>query len=112
MIEAGCLEAGKVTGTDVFIIPDRPAAIRKAFALAEPEDIVLLLGKPHENSIIYKKIVMPYSEIAEARKALGEMGFSEEAAPVLPHPKDPAYYSQMQARIDEIIAAMQGEQNT
>jgi UDP-N-acetylmuramoyl-L-alanyl-D-glutamate--2,6-diaminopimelate ligase len=110
MIEAGCLEAGKVPGTDVFIIPDRPTAIRKAFALAEPEDIVLLLGKSHENSIIYKKTVMPYSEIAEARKALGEMGFSVEATPELPHPKDPAYYSQMQTRIDEIIAAMQDGQ--
>jgi UDP-N-acetylmuramoyl-L-alanyl-D-glutamate--2,6-diaminopimelate ligase len=81
MIEAGCLEAGKVPDTDVFIIPDRPTAIRRAFALAAPEDIVLLLGKSHENTNIYKDFVIPYNELTEARKALGEMGFSMEAAP-------------------------------
>jgi UDP-N-acetylmuramoyl-L-alanyl-D-glutamate--2,6-diaminopimelate ligase len=76
MIEAGCLEAGKTAGIDVFIIPSRPAAIRKAFAFAASGDIVLLLGKSHENSIIYKDFVIPYDEIAEAEKALDEMGYS------------------------------------
>ena len=57
----------------MFIIPDRPAAIRRTFEMAGKGDIVLLLGKGHENSIIYKDYVMPYDEIAEAKKALQEM---------------------------------------
>jgi UDP-N-acetylmuramoyl-L-alanyl-D-glutamate--2,6-diaminopimelate ligase len=57
---------------DLFLIPDRPAAIRKAFSLAREGDIVLLLGKGHENTIIYKDHVMPYDEIGEAEKALNE----------------------------------------
>ena len=58
---------------NLFIIPDRPRAIRHAFSLAKKDDIVLLLGKSHENSIIFKDHVMPYDEIAEAKKALQEM---------------------------------------
>jgi len=73
MIAVGSEKQGKVMDKDLFIIPDRPTAIRKAFSMAGPEDIVLLLGKSHENSIIYKDRVMPYDEIAEAKKALKEM---------------------------------------
>ncbi|MDR2662686.1 MAG: UDP-N-acetylmuramyl peptide synthase, partial [Treponema sp.] len=57
----------------LFLIPDRPAAIRKAFSLARPGDLVLLLGKGHENSIIYKDHAIKYDEIAEAEKALAEL---------------------------------------
>ena len=59
----------------LYIIPDRKKAIRKAFSLCQKDDIVLLLGKAHENSIIYKDYVMPYDEISEAEKALSEMGY-------------------------------------
>jgi len=57
---------------NLFLIPDRPAAIRKAVSLARPGDIVLLLGKGHENTIIYKDYVMPFDEFAEAERALNE----------------------------------------
>jgi UDP-N-acetylmuramoyl-L-alanyl-D-glutamate--2,6-diaminopimelate ligase len=60
---------------NLFLIPDRPAAIRKALSLAREGDLVLLLGKGHENSIIYADHVMPFDEIAETEKALAEMGF-------------------------------------
>jgi UDP-N-acetylmuramoyl-L-alanyl-D-glutamate--2,6-diaminopimelate ligase len=73
-IAAGC--PGRKTGEDIFLIPDRPAAIRKAFSLARPGDLVLLLGKGHENSIIYAETVMPYDEFAEAGKALAETGYN------------------------------------
>jgi UDP-N-acetylmuramoyl-L-alanyl-D-glutamate--2,6-diaminopimelate ligase len=56
----------------LFLWPDRPAAIRKAISLARPGDIVLLLGKGHENTIIYKDHAMPFDEIAEAERALNE----------------------------------------
>ena len=48
-------------------------AIAKAFSMAQKGDIVLLLGKSHENSIIYKDFVMPYDEIKEARKQLNSL---------------------------------------
>ncbi|MDR0456515.1 MAG: UDP-N-acetylmuramoyl-L-alanyl-D-glutamate--2,6-diaminopimelate ligase [Treponema sp.] len=57
---------------NLFLIPDRPAAIRKAVSLARSGDVVLLLGKGHENTIIYQDHVMPFDEIAEAEKALEE----------------------------------------
>ena len=57
----------------LFLIPDRKAAIRKAFSLAQPGDLVILLGKGHENSIIYKDFLMDYDEITEAEKALAEL---------------------------------------
>ena len=77
MIAKGSRKAGKVDGKDLFIIPDRPKAIRYAFSITEENDIVLLLGKSHENSIIYKDYVMKYDEIAEAKKALEEMGYKK-----------------------------------
>ena len=72
-IAAGCPELKR--GERLFIIPDRPTAIRKACALAGPGDLVALLGKGHENSIIYAKGPIPYDEIAEAEKALAELGY-------------------------------------
>ncbi|NLK59673.1 MAG: UDP-N-acetylmuramyl peptide synthase, partial [Treponema sp.] len=52
-----------------------PAAIRKAVSLAKPGDLVLLLGKGHENSIIYRDRTDPYDEIREAKNALAEAGY-------------------------------------
>jgi UDP-N-acetylmuramoyl-L-alanyl-D-glutamate--2,6-diaminopimelate ligase len=64
-----------ILGENLFLIPDRLSAIRKALSLADKGDIVLLLGKGHENSIIYKDHVMDFDEITEVQKALGEMGY-------------------------------------
>jgi len=73
MIAVGAEKAGKVMNKDLFITHERPQAIRQAFKMAKAGDIVLLLGKSHENSIIYKDFTMPYDEITEAKKALQEM---------------------------------------
>lgn len=73
MIAVGAEKAGKVMGQNLFIIHERQKAIREVFRMAGQGDIVLLLGKSHENSIIYKDFVMPYDEISEAKKALNEM---------------------------------------
>ena len=73
MIAVGCRSTGKTEGNGLFIIPDRKKAIRKAFDIAQENDIVLLLGKAHENSIIYKDYIMPYDEISEAKQALTEL---------------------------------------
>ena len=78
MIAVGAEKEGKVMGDNLFIIHDRPQAIRETFKMAQKGDIVLLLGKSHENSIIYKDHIMPYDEISEAKKALKEMGYTQE----------------------------------
>ena len=75
MIAVGAEKEGKVMGKNLFITHERPKAIRQAFSMAEKNDIVLLLGKSHENSIIYKEGAMPYDEITEAKKALSEMNY-------------------------------------
>jgi UDP-N-acetylmuramoyl-L-alanyl-D-glutamate--2,6-diaminopimelate ligase len=77
-IEKGvCFDQGLKTvferDKNLFLIPDRPIAIRKALSLAREGDLVLLLGKGHENSIIYADHVMPFDEITETEKALGEL---------------------------------------
>ena len=59
----------------LFLIPDRPEAIRRAFSLALSGDLVILLGKGHENSIIYADKTIPYDEINEVKEALEEMGY-------------------------------------
>jgi UDP-N-acetylmuramoyl-L-alanyl-D-glutamate--2,6-diaminopimelate ligase len=72
-IAAGC--GGKKRGQDLFLIPDRALAIRQAFKLAGPGDTVLLLGKGHENSIIYASGTISWDEISEAYTALAEAGY-------------------------------------
>ena len=76
----GCLAAQgckrMIRDETLFLIPNRPQAIRKAFSLAQKGDLVLLLGKGHENSIIYTSETRAYDEIAEAEAALEEAGFS------------------------------------
>ncbi|MDR1247663.1 MAG: UDP-N-acetylmuramyl-tripeptide synthetase [Treponema sp.] len=74
-IARGCEGNPKLRRNEnLFLVPDRKEAIRKAFSLARPGDLALLLGKGHENSIIYADKTMAYDEIAEAEKALAEMG--------------------------------------
>lgn len=74
-IAAGC--SNKTENLNLFLINNRPKAIRKAFSLAKKDDLVLLLGKGHENSIIYNETATPYNEIEEAKSALKEMGYSK-----------------------------------
>lgn len=75
MIGEGAQKEGMKEGENLFIIHDRKEAIRFVLSKAQKGDIVLLLGKSHENSIIYKDFVMPYDEIAEAKLALAELGY-------------------------------------
>ena len=72
-IAAGC--GNKERGKDLFLIPDRPEAIRHAFRMAAPGDVVLLLGKGHEGSIIGPAGPAPWDERSEAEKALRSLGY-------------------------------------
>jgi UDP-N-acetylmuramoyl-L-alanyl-D-glutamate--2,6-diaminopimelate ligase len=74
-IARGAEQAGKREGRGYLRIPDRPAAIRAAFAQAQPGDIVLLLGKGHEACIIYGETKTPWDEAGAARAALRDLGY-------------------------------------
>jgi len=86
-IAAGSEAAGKKQGKDLFLIHKREEAVKKAVSVAKKDDVVLLLGKGHEKSILgnktgvlnteadnYDEATMtssrPYSEDAAARAAL------------------------------------------
>lgn len=72
-IAAGCRREGK----DPYLIPDRRQAMARAFALARGGDTVLLLGKGHEESILYADGPVPWQEAQTARQILGEMGWKQ-----------------------------------
>jgi UDP-N-acetylmuramoyl-L-alanyl-D-glutamate--2,6-diaminopimelate ligase len=72
-IAAGC--AGKTRGSDLFLVPDRAEAIRFAIDRADPGDVVLLLGKGHEGSIIGPRGPREWDERAEAERALRARGY-------------------------------------
>ena len=57
-------------GENLFLIPDREKAIQKAVETAKPKDMVLLLGKGHEKSIITGGKSLPWDEAEIARKAV------------------------------------------
>jgi UDP-N-acetylmuramoyl-L-alanyl-D-glutamate--2,6-diaminopimelate ligase len=76
-VAKGC--TGKREGEDLLLIPDRRTAIRRAFELAEPEDMVVLLGKGHEGSIIYADGPVDWDEEREAQRILEELGYRTSA---------------------------------
>lgn len=51
-IASGALKAGKKIGKNLFLIHDREEAIKASFDMAKSGDMVLLLGKGHEKSIL------------------------------------------------------------
>mgnify|MGYP001050647929 CR=1 FL=1 len=88
-IASGAESAGKVKEKNLLLIHEREAAVEKAVMLAKKGDVVLLLGKGHEKSILTNKpgiihtekdnfdettmtISRPYSEEAAARAALAK----------------------------------------
>ncbi|PDW03379.1 UDP-N-acetylmuramoyl-L-alanyl-D-glutamate--2,6-diaminopimelate ligase [Candidatus Viridilinea mediisalina] len=76
-IAAGAEQVGHRAGRDYHAIPDRTAAIHAALAAARPGDLVLLLGKGHEGSIIYADHSIPWDEAAVAQAALRALGYGE-----------------------------------
>jgi UDP-N-acetylmuramoyl-L-alanyl-D-glutamate--2,6-diaminopimelate ligase len=72
-IASGC--EGKIRGRDLLLAPDRSEAIRLAVSRAAPDDVVLLLGKGHEGSIIGAQGPREWDERAEAEKALRVLGY-------------------------------------
>lgn len=86
-IASGAEAAGKVKDQNLYLIHEREKAVEKAVRLAKKGDVVMLLGKGHEKSILTNKpgvihteddnfdeatmtISRPYSEEEAARAAL------------------------------------------
>jgi UDP-N-acetylmuramoyl-L-alanyl-D-glutamate--2,6-diaminopimelate ligase len=61
------------------LIADRRSAIEAAFEAARPNDVVLLAGKGHEQSIIGPDGPIPWDEAAVARDVLAAMGHAAHA---------------------------------
>lgn len=74
-IAVGALDAGHIRDRDLFLIPDRDKAIRKAFELARPGDVVLLAGMGHVDRIMTAEGKKPWNETEMARKTLNDMGY-------------------------------------
>jgi len=70
---AGAEGAGGVRDATFWLVPDRREAIRRAVALAEPGDLVLLAGKGHEGTLERRRETLPWDEAAEARAALSQL---------------------------------------
>jgi UDP-N-acetylmuramoyl-L-alanyl-D-glutamate--2,6-diaminopimelate ligase len=88
-IAGGAEQSGKKRDRDLFLVHDREEAVATAIGMAKKGDIVLLLGKGHEKSILTngpkaaelrhlqqddtdprRTVKRDYDEIAVARKAL------------------------------------------
>lgn len=69
----GAEKAGKVREKDLFIILDREEAIKKAVSLARKDDIVLVLGKGHEKTILRAEGVVPFEDLKVVRKVLKKL---------------------------------------
>ncbi|THB67273.1 MAG: UDP-N-acetylmuramoyl-L-alanyl-D-glutamate--2,6-diaminopimelate ligase [Spirochaetaceae bacterium] len=63
----------KTMDETLFLIPDRKQAIKKACEMANENDLLIILGKGHEGSIIQKDRVLPWDEEAVLREILQEM---------------------------------------
>lgn len=88
-IASGAIKAGKTKDKSLLLVHQREAAVQKAIGLAKKGDIVLLLGKGHEKSILTngpqaaelrhmlqndddprRVTKRPYDEVKVARQAL------------------------------------------
>lgn len=69
----GAEKAGKTREKDLFVILDREEAIEKAISLAKKNDIVLVLGKGHEKTILRAEGAVPFEDLKVVRKVLKKM---------------------------------------
>jgi UDP-N-acetylmuramoyl-L-alanyl-D-glutamate--2,6-diaminopimelate ligase len=67
--------AGRRDGDDFTVVEDRRDAIRTALDQARPDDLVLLAGKGHEQSIIVGRTKHPWDDRTVARELLTELGY-------------------------------------
>jgi UDP-N-acetylmuramoyl-L-alanyl-D-glutamate--2,6-diaminopimelate ligase len=64
------LSAGAVEGETFERVPDRGRAIHRAVQLARPDDVVIALGKGHEQSMCFGEVEYPWDDREAMRAAL------------------------------------------
>jgi len=67
--------SGMTRNENLFLIPDRREALIEAFKKARAGDMVAVLGKGHENSIIYAEGTIEWDEAEACREALRSLGY-------------------------------------
>jgi len=72
MFVDGAVKAGKTLGKDLFVELDRRKAIEKAISMAGTGDLVLLLGKGHEKTILRADGPHDFEDIKVAQEVLRE----------------------------------------
>jgi UDP-N-acetylmuramoyl-L-alanyl-D-glutamate--2,6-diaminopimelate ligase len=70
--------AGRQESVDFLCILDRQLAIDEAVRRAEPDDLVLIAGKGHEQSIEVGGRKLPWDDRAAVRRALAALGHRRE----------------------------------
>jgi len=73
MFAQGAEKVGKVRGKDLLIELDREKAIRKALEMAKKGDLVLILGKGHEKTILRGDGPHEFEDIKVVEKILKEI---------------------------------------
>lgn len=72
----GAKRQGKTLGKDLFEELDREKAIKMALQIAKKGDLVLVLGKGHEKTILRADGPHDFEDIKVVKKLLKEMGFT------------------------------------
>lgn len=76
---------GAREGETMWKIPDRGEAIRRGVTLAKPGDLVIALGKGHEQSMCFGITEYPWDDRTAMRAALaGRLGLPDHPMPYLP----------------------------
>jgi UDP-N-acetylmuramoyl-L-alanyl-D-glutamate--2,6-diaminopimelate ligase len=70
MMADGARSQGSVEGQTFWRVPDRGEAIYFALTLARPQDLVLICGKGHEQSMCFGTIEYPWDDREATRAAL------------------------------------------
>ncbi|MCB8943431.1 MAG: UDP-N-acetylmuramoyl-L-alanyl-D-glutamate--2,6-diaminopimelate ligase [Ardenticatenaceae bacterium] len=70
MMAAGCRSQGGIEHETFWRIPDRGRAIHFALSRARPQDLVLICGKGHEQSMCFGTIEYPWDDRTATRAAL------------------------------------------
>lgn len=82
---SGAEKRGSEEGKDFLRIADRGEAIRHAVFMARPDDLVIVCGKGHEQSMCFGQVEYPWDDRIAIRSALSErLGIPGPAMPKLP----------------------------
>jgi UDP-N-acetylmuramoyl-L-alanyl-D-glutamate--2,6-diaminopimelate ligase len=85
MMADGARSQGGVEGKSFYRVPDRAEAIHFAVRLAQPDDIVLVCGKGHEQSMCFGTTEYPWDDRTAVRAALADvLGVPGPEMPKLP----------------------------